>query len=73
MHYLLITTLEAMSVKDKSGWGTVNRPINTVTTSFMTPEAREEAVKRIDEYNFKRQTEDMAPMIGHISFLYVRL
>jgi hypothetical protein len=73
MFTLLITTLEAHTIKVGKTAKILNRPINTVATSFMSEEARTEAIKRLDEYNFKRKAEDMIDIIGHISYLYVKL
>lgn len=73
MYLLLITTLEANTVRQGKTNAILNRPINTVTASFMSEEARIEAIKRLDEYNFKRKAEDMVALIGHISYLYVKL
>jgi hypothetical protein len=73
MFTLLITTLEAHTIKVGKTAKILNRPINTVATSFMSEEARTEAIKRMDEYNFKRKAEDMIDIIGHISYLYVKL
>jgi hypothetical protein len=73
MFTLLITTLEAHTIKVGKTAKVLNRPINTVATSFMSEEARTDAIKRLDEYNFKRKSEDMIDIIGHISYLYVKL
>lgn len=74
MHLLLITTLEAVTVrKSPKGFSTHLVPKATTTASFMSEEARDIAIKRLDEYNFKRKAEDMAPIIGHISYMYVKL
>lgn len=73
MFALLITTLEANTIQQGKNKSIINRPVATTTANFMSEEARNEAVRRIDEYNFKRKQEDMIHILGHISYLYIKL
>jgi hypothetical protein len=73
MFPLMITTLNATTTNGNRKSPPRLIPVSTHTASFLSEEAREGAIKALDKYNFDRFSDDMAPVIGHISYLYVRL
>lgn len=71
MFQLLITTLEQRKGAPKVA--DVRHPVATTVASFMSEEAREAAIAKLDKFNFDRKHEDVVNIIGNISYLYVRL
>jgi hypothetical protein len=73
MFPLLITTLNASTTNGNRKAPPRLVPVSSHTASFMSEEAREAAIAALDKYNGDRWHESVAPLIGHISYMYVRL
>jgi len=73
MFSLLITTLNATTTNGNRKSPPRLIPVGSHTTSFMSEELREAAITAIDKYNADRYSEAVAHIVGHISYMYVRL